>query len=55
MNQPINSKVAAAGLGGAFSIVLVWFLGALDVEVSAEVASAFTTIFSFACGYLKRA
>lgn len=52
--NPIQPKVAAAGLGGAVSIVIVWVLTSLSVEVPAEVASAFTTLFSFACGFLKK-
>ena len=48
-------KVAAATVAGAATIVLVWVLGLLGVNVSAEVASALTTIFAFAGGYLKSA
>ena len=49
-----HPKVQAGAIGGAVSIVIVWGLTALNVDVPPEVASAFTTIFSFACGYLKR-
>jgi hypothetical protein len=51
----IHPKVAAAGLGGAVSIVVVWTVTLFGVEVPPSVASAFTTILSFACGYLKGA
>jgi len=41
-------KVSAAGLGGAVSIIVVALIG----NVAPEVASAITTVCSFAAGYL---
>lgn len=56
MNQnsylPI-SKIQAAGLGAALSIVLVWILSMFGVDMPAEVASAVTALFSVGFGYLK--
>lgn len=46
-------KVAAAGIGGAASILLVWVAGLLGLEVPAEVAAAFSTVVSFAAGWLQ--
>jgi hypothetical protein len=49
-----TNKVAAAGIGGSLSVVLVWVAGMFGVEVPAEVASAITTIVAFFAGYLVR-
>lgn len=47
-------KVAAAGIAGAVSIILVWLLNTVAaVGVPPEVASAFTTVLAFAAGYIK--
>lgn len=48
-------KVVAGGVAGAISIVLVYALGEAGISIPPEVASAITTILSFAGGYLKRA
>lgn len=47
-----EAKVVASGATGAATIVLVWMLGALGVEVPAEVASAITVILSAVAGYI---
>lgn len=47
----INPKVAAGGVAGSITIILVWVLGFFHVEVPPEVASAFTTIISFGAGW----
>lgn len=52
MERPV-AKVTAAALAGAVSVILIWILGLLGVDVPPEVASAFTTVLSFAAGYLK--
>lgn len=49
----VHSKVKAGSLAGAVSVLVVFFLDQVGVEVSAEVASAITTVVSFAAGYLK--
>ena len=52
MSKPVP-KVAAGGVGGAVSIVIVWVASQLGLDVPAEVASAFTTVVAFVAGYLK--
>lgn len=57
MNQSSRkptSKVAAGGVAGAFSILLVWALEQGGLQVPAEVASALTTVVSFGAAYLKK-
>ena len=49
-----TGKVQATGLAGAASIVLVWALAQTGLTMPPEVASAVTTLLSFAAGYLKR-
>lgn len=53
--MPVNPKVTAATIAGAVTIILVWVVGQLGVNVPPEVASAVTTILAFAAGYLTRA
>lgn len=48
----MQRKVQAGGLGGAVTVVIVWLLGAIaNVDVPAEVASAFTVIISTGLAY----
>lgn len=49
----IHPKVASAGVAGSATIILVWALGEFGVSVPPEVASAITTLLSFAAGYLR--
>lgn len=55
MNQdsllPTN-KVAAVGLTGALTIVLVYVLSLLHVNLPPEVSAALTMIISTGAGYL---
>jgi len=45
-------KVAAAGIAGAATTILIWILNSLmGVEVPPEVAAAITTILAFLAGY----
>lgn len=53
-NKP-TPKVAAAGTAGAATIVLVYIVGLLGLDVPPEVASAVTALLSFGAGYLKTA
>lgn len=46
-------KVAAAGIAGALSILVVWAFTLGGVDVPPEVASAFSVVIAFAAGYLK--
>lgn len=48
-----TSKVAAGGAAGALTVVLVWILGALGVDMPPEVASALTVLLSTGAAYLK--
>jgi hypothetical protein len=56
MNEPSLvpvPKVAAAGIAGVVSIVVVFIAAQLDLEVPPEVASAFTTLAAFVAGYFQ--
>jgi putative flippase GtrA len=45
-------KVAAAGIAGAATTILIWILNSLlGVEVPPEVAAALATILAFLAGY----
>lgn len=46
-------KVAAAGVAGAVTTILVFVVGQLGVELPAEVAAALTALIAFAAGFLK--
>lgn len=49
-----TEKVAAAGIAGSLTVLLVWLAGQAGIEVPPEVASAVTTLVAFVAGYLKR-
>jgi hypothetical protein len=55
MDLTPTPKVAAAGAGGAASIVLIWVLSLIGVTLPAEVAAAIATLLAFGAGYLKSA
>jgi hypothetical protein len=46
-------KVAAVGVAGAVTIVLVWVAGLLGIEMPPEVAAAIATLLTFGAGYFK--
>lgn len=48
-----TSKVAAGGAAGSLTVVLVWVLGELGLDITAEVASALTVLLSTGAAYLK--
>jgi hypothetical protein len=57
MNEPSLvpvPKVAAAGIAGVVSILVVLLANMFGFEVPAEVASAFTTLVAFIAGYMKK-
>ena len=58
VNQPTakpTRKVAATGIAGAITIVLVYTVQSLfNVEIPAEVSSAITLLISFASGYIVK-
>ncbi len=48
-----TAKVTAGALGGALSIIAVWFIHTLaNVDVPPEVASAVTTVVTFGAGWI---
>jgi len=51
----LNPKVGAAAIGAAVTLVIVFVMGQLGVQVPADVASALTLIVSVAAAYLKDA
>lgn len=51
----LNPKTAAAGIAGAVTLVIVFILGQVGVDIPADVASAITVIIAFAAAYLKGA
>jgi hypothetical protein len=51
----LNQKTSAAGIAGAVTLVIVFVLGQLGVEIPADVAAAATTIIAFAAAYLRSA
>lgn len=55
INQPTvapTNKIAAVGVSGALSIVIVYLLGQFGVEMPNEVASAITLLISALSGYI---
>jgi len=53
MAHHVEPKVTAAGVAGAVTVLLVFGLSSLGVDLPPEVASALTTLIAFAAGYLK--
>jgi hypothetical protein len=49
-----TTKLAAGGVAGALTVLVVWILGLLPVPVPPEVASALTVIISFITSYLVK-
>jgi len=49
-------KVAAGGLAGALSVLIIWILDTFvlptDKQITGEVAAALTTVFTFIVSYL---
>lgn len=54
MTPPVP-KVAAAGVAGSATTVLVFIIEQFGVDVPAIVAAAITSLFAFAAGYIKKA
>lgn len=48
-----QKKVAAAGIGGAATTILLFVLSQFSVEVPGDVGAAIATVISFAAGFLK--
>lgn len=49
----IHPKVAAAGIAGAATIIIVWIAETVGLSIPPEVASAFTALIAFGAGYWK--
>ncbi len=49
-----TTKVAAGGVAGAFTVLVVWILGLLHVTLPPEVASAVTVLIPFISSYLVK-
>lgn len=49
----LNPKTTAAGIAGAVTLVIVFVLGQLGVDIPADVAAAVTTIIAFVAAYVK--
>lgn len=49
-----TQKVAAAGVAGSVTVIVVWIAGLLGLDVPPEVASAFTTVVAFGAGYIRK-
>lgn len=51
----LNPKTTAAGIAGAVTLVIVFILSQLGVDIPADVASAITVIIAVIAAYLKSA
>lgn len=49
-----SSKVAAVGVSGAATLVVVWVLGLMGVPVTPEIAAAIVVVVGAIAGYVKR-
>lgn len=47
----VTRKVAAGGLGGAVSVIVISVLGSVHVNVDPALASAITTVVTFLISY----
>lgn len=57
VNQPTNqptTKVAAAGVGGSLTVLVIYVLGLFGVDLPPEVASALSALISFGAGYIVK-
>lgn len=53
--QAMNPKIAASGIAGAASIILVWVVQTFTgVDVPTEIGMALTTVISGLAGYFKK-
>ena len=49
----LNPKIASAGAAGAATVLLIWLLSLVGIDVPVEAASAITVIIAFAAGYIR--
>ena len=52
-SQPTR-KVAAGGLGGSLTLVVVWLIGVVGVDLPPEVASAVTVLVTYAVSWFVK-
>lgn len=57
MSTTPTTKVISGGVAGAISVIIIWALNSFkilpgDTQIPGEIASALTTILSFAVSYL---
>lgn len=50
----VHPKVAASGIAGALTIILIWVLGLFGVTMPAEVGSSLTLVLMSVTGYAKQ-
>ena len=51
MMYGISSKVAAGGVTGAVTGILIWIVSLFGLEIPAEVGVYIATVLAFAAGY----
>ena len=49
----IHPKVAAAGVAGAATVIVLWIASLLGLDIPPEVASAIPVVIAVAAGYLR--
>lgn len=49
-----TSKVAAAGISGSVSVLIIYIGSELGLDMPAEVAAAITTVMAFLAGYMVK-
>lgn len=49
-----QKKVAAAGVAGALTILLVYVAGEFGLDIPPEIGAAAATLIAFAAAYIKR-
>ncbi len=46
-----NKKVAATGISGGVSVIVIWIIGLFGIIVPPEIAAAFTVVVGGLVGY----
>lgn len=49
----VHPKVVASSLAGAVTVIIVWALSEVGVDIPPEVSSAITVVLSAAAGWIK--
>lgn len=52
--KPEPKVAAAAAVGTPLAVVLIWLAGHFDLDLTAEVAAAFSALIAAGVGYFKR-